>query len=290
MIQKIPGVDTRLIALLGTPLRQSFAARMQNAAYARLGLDYWYFPVEIDQDKLKVVLDGLREMNFAGFAVTKPNKIKVLEYLDALDPLAERIGSVNTLVLRDGRLTGYNTDGIGWVQSLKEAFPHLSLPRSRFMLYGAGGAARAVATTLASEGVACLYITDVVEAAAQSLVGDLNRFGDVARHVPFDAQPHRLLGEVDVLVNASGIGMGAHLGESPVPATSLHPGLHVCDLAYNPAHTQLLLDAQARGCAGVLNGLEMSVIQGAKQVALWAPGTPEPVAIMREIVNGLLAG
>ncbi len=289
MTLKIPGVDTRLIALLGTPLRQSFAARMQNTAYAQLGLDYWYFPVEIDQDKLKTVLDGLREMNFAGFAVTKPNKIKVLEYLDELDPLAARIGSVNTVVLRDGRLKGYNTDGIGWVQSLKEAFPALSLPHSHFMLYGAGGAARAVATTLASEGVARIHITDVVEAAARALVDDINRFSDVAVYVPFDSQPHRLLDQVDVLVNASGMGMGAHLGESPVPKAALHPRLHVCDLAYNPARTQLLLDAEARGCAGVLNGLEMSVIQGAKQVALWAPGTPEPIAIMREIVNGLLA-
>lgn len=289
MNTKIIGVDTKLIALLGKPLGQSFAARMQNAAYARLGLDYYYFPVEVENDKLQVVLDGLREMNFAGFAVTKPNKIKVLDYLDELDPLAEKIGSVNTVVLKDGRLKGYNTDGSGWVQSLLDARPGIDLGKTTFLIYGAGGAARAIASTLADAGAARLYITDVIAPAAESLVADINRFAAIADYVPFDQRPHLLAEKADVLINGTGLGMGSHLGESPVPKECLHRNLFVCDLIYNPAKTQLLLDAEERGCLGILNGLEMSINQGAKQVALWAPGTPDPVQIMREIIGEIVS-
>jgi shikimate dehydrogenase len=288
METKIISVTTKLIALLGTPLGQSFAARMQNAAYAKLGLDYYYFPVEVDNHGLAAVINGIRHMNFAGFAVTKPNKIAVLDLLDELDPLAAKIGSVNTVVMRDGRLTGYNTDGSGWVQSLLDARPGIDLARTTFLIYGAGGAARAIATTLADQGAARLYITDMVEAASRSLVEDINRFSDAAVYVPFDERPYLLAEQADVLINATGLGMGAHLDETPVAQQYLRPELFVSDLIYNPLKTRLLLEAEAVG-AGILNGLEMSINQGAKQVALWAPGTPEPVQIMREIIGRIVA-
>lgn len=288
METKIISVTTKLIALLGTPLGQSFAARMQNAAYAKLGLDYYYFPVEIGNDKLEAVINGIRNMNFAGFAVTKPNKIKVLDYLDELDPLAEKIGSVNTVVMKDGKLIGHNTDGSGWTQSLLDARPGIDLTKTTFLIYGAGGAARAIATTLADKGAAKLYITDMVEAASKSLVDDINKFANVAEYVPFTEKPYLFAEKANVLINATGLGMGSHLNESPVPAEYLRKDLFTCDLIYNPLKTKLLLDAEKKG-AGILNGLEMSINQGAKQVALWAPGTPPPVQVMREIIHEIIA-
>lgn len=288
MEPKIISVTTKLIALLGTPLGQSFAARMQNAAYAKLGLDYYYFPVEVDNTGLEAVINGFRHMNFAGFAVTKPNKIKVLDYLDELDPLAEKIGSVNTVVMKDGRLRGYNTDGSGWTQSLLDARPGIDLSKTTFLIYGAGGASRAIATTLADSGAAKLYITDMVEDASKSLVDDINRFAKVAEYVPFNERPYLLAEKSDVLINGTGLGMGSHLNESPVPEQYLRKELFTCDLIYNPLKTKLLIDAEKKG-AGILNGLEMSINQGAKQVALWAPGTPEPVQIMRDIIHDIIA-
>ena len=114
-------VDTKLIALLGNPLRQSVSYLTQNQVYEELGLDYCYFPVELPRaDQLESVIAGFREMNFAGFAVTKPYKEQVLPYLDRLDSTAEKMGACNTVVVEDGCLVGYNTDGIGCTRSLRE--------------------------------------------------------------------------------------------------------------------------------------------------------------------------
>ena len=113
-------IDTRFITLLGKPLHQSFSARMQNAAYRQMGRNMLYFYTEADETQLEDVLKGIRNMPFAGFAVTKPNKVEVLKYLDELDPLCEKMGACNTVAVRDGRLIGYNTDGMGFSISLKE--------------------------------------------------------------------------------------------------------------------------------------------------------------------------
>ena len=115
-------IDTKFITLLGDPLKQSFAARMQNAGYEAAGLNMQYFYTVVDNEHLGDVVNGLRYMNFAGFAVTKPNKVKVLEYLDELDPLCRKMGASNTVVKTpEGKLVGYNTDGIGFLRSLQES-------------------------------------------------------------------------------------------------------------------------------------------------------------------------
>ena len=115
-------IHTRFITLLGDPLAQSFAARMQNRGYEAAGLNLVYFYTVTGNEHLGEIIQGLRHMPFAGFAVTKPNKVKVLEYLDELDPLCAKMGSSNTVVkLPDGRLKGYNTDGVGFYRALEEA-------------------------------------------------------------------------------------------------------------------------------------------------------------------------
>ncbi len=144
-------VDTKLIGLLGKPLRQSFSPRMQNEAYQAAGLDYLYYPIEVENDHLGDVVNGLRYMNYCGFAVTKPNKIQVIQYLDELDPLAKKMGSVNTVVNTDGKLKGYNTDGEGFVRSLLTQ-TNCCLNTSIFFCFGAGGAGRAMCSTLAYRG------------------------------------------------------------------------------------------------------------------------------------------
>lgn len=114
-------INTKMITLLGKPLGQSFAARMQNAGYEAAGLNMLYFYTEVDKDHLGDVVNGLRYMNFAGFAVTKPNKVRVLRYLDELDPLCKKMGASNTVVKTpEGKLIGYNTDGVGFYTSLVE--------------------------------------------------------------------------------------------------------------------------------------------------------------------------
>lgn len=168
-------INTKMVTLLGTPLEQSFAARMQNRAYEAAGLNLIYFYTETDERHLGEIVNGIRHMNFAGFAVTKPNKVRILSYLDELDPLCERMGSCNTVVrASDGHLTGYNTDGAGFLLSLQKE-GGLEAAGRVFFCVGSGGVGRAICSVLAYHGAEKIYITDVDLAAGESLVRDINR-------------------------------------------------------------------------------------------------------------------
>ena len=268
-----------MITLLGTPLGQSFAARMQNAGYDAADLNMLYFYTETDQEHLGDIVNGIRYMNFAGFAVTKPNKVRVLRYLDELDPLCKKMGASNTVVkTEDGKLIGYNTDGIGFYTSLVEE-GGVDVKNSTFFCFGAGGAGRAMCSVLAYYGAKKIYITDFFEPCAQELVDDINNnFAPIAEFVHHGDTSK--VSEVDVVMNASGVGMGKSIGQSPVEKEILKANQFCFDACYNPAKTQFLLDAEAQGCK-ILNGLGMSLYQGAAQIELWT-GKKAPVEAMRQ--------
>jgi shikimate dehydrogenase len=279
--EQLPGdidINTKLITLLGTPLGQSFAARMQNRGYEAAGLNMRYFYTEMDSRHLGDVVNGIRYMNFAGFAVTKPNKVEILQYLDELDPLCRKMGSCNTVVkTEDGKLVGYNTDGIGFFTSLTEE--GVKVEGGRFFCIGSGGAGRAICSVLAYKGAKTIYITDKSEESAKALVEDINEnFAPVAVFVPqgtFSKLP-----ECSVIINASGVGMGSSMGTSPLPKEAVCEGPLYFDACYNPDKTQFLLDAEEKGCR-ILNGLGMSLYQGAAQIELWT-GKKAPVDAMRQ--------
>ena len=272
-------INTKMITLLGTPLGQSFAARMQNAGYEAADLNMLYFYTETDQEHLGDIVNGIRYMNFAGFAVTKPNKVRVLRYLDELDPLCKKMGASNTVVkTADGKLVGYNTDGIGFYTSLTEE-GGVDVKNSTFFCFGAGGAGRAMCSVLAYYGAKKIYITDFFEPCAQALVDDINNnFAPIAEFVHHGDTAK--VPECDVIMNASGVGMGKSIGQSPVAKEILKPNQFCFDACYNPAKTQFLLDAEAQGCK-ILNGLGMSLYQGAAQIELWT-GSKAPVEAMRQ--------
>lgn len=279
-------INTKMITLIGTPLSQSFAARMQNAGYEAAGLNMSYFYTEADNEHLGEIVDGIRHMNFAGFAVTKPNKVKVLQYLDELDPLCEKMGASNTVVKTpEGKLVGYNTDGVGFYTSLTEE-GGVRVDQSVFFCFGAGGAGRAMCSVMAYHGARKIYITDAYEPCAQSLVDDINKnFAPVAEFVPHGDMSK--LAACDVVLNASGIGMGKTIGQTPMPEEYIQPSQFYFDACYNPERTQFLMNAEAKGCK-VLNGLGMSLYQGAAQIELWT-GKKAPVAAMRKELLAILA-
>lgn len=275
-------INTKFITLLGKPLGQSFAARMQNAGYEAAGLNMKYFYTEVENDHLGDVVNGLRYMNFAGFAVTKPNKVKVLEYLDELDELCAKMGSSNTVVkTADGKLKGYNTDGIGFYTAIcKDGFDSKN---STAFCFGAGGVGRAMCSVLAYYGVKKLYITDYFDSAAQSLVDDINKnFAPVAEFVPF--HDYSKIPECDFVMNASGIGMAPHLGETPLPEEYVRKDVYYFDACYNPDKTQFLLNAEKAG-AKFLNGLSMSLYQGTAQIKLWTGEEPPEEAMRQELLT-----
>lgn len=276
-------LNTKMVTLLGTPLSQSFAARMQNKGYEAAGLNMVYFYTEMDKEHLGDVVNGLRYMNIAGFAVTKPNKVRVLRYLDELDPLCAKMGSSNTVVKTpEGRLIGYNTDGIGFYTSLTEE-GGIKVSECVFFCFGGGGAGRAMCSILAYHGARKIYITDAFEPCAKALVSDINeKFAPIAEFVhPGDFSK---LAACDVVLNASGIGMGATIGQSLLPKEYIKSSQLYFDACYNPDKTQFLLDAEEKGCR-ILNGLGMSLYQGAAQIELWT-GKKAPVEAMhRELLD-----
>lgn len=273
-------VDTKLIALLGNPLGQSISNRMQNAAFHAHNLDYCYFPIETRPGTLKPVVDAIRCMNFAGFGVTKPDKVNIIELLDELDPLAGMIGAVNTVDIRNGKLIGYNTDGQGGVRTLKSTLKR-NVAQESYFCFGAGGCARALCYTLADQGVQSVTMTDLYDEAAETLAKEINaKFGSVAKFIPFAdrASVKRAFSESGVVMNCSGVGMAPHLEESPIDPDAFRSGQLAFDATYNPEKTQFLKDAERSG-ANILNGLGMLVHQGALQFKIWT-GLDEPSELM----------
>ena len=284
-------INTKMITLLGKPLSQSYAARMQNAAYRAAGLNMLYFYTEVENDHLGDVINGIRHMNFAGFAVTKPNKVEVLKYVDEVDPLCEKMNASNTVVIKDGKLKAYNTDGIGFFRSLQEEAPEIDVKDSVFFCLGAGGAARAICSVLAYNGAKKIYIASRTMSKVQELADDINKnFAPVAEVVDMQNEEEikAKVAESDVIMNNTGLGMPVSIDKTPIPKEYLRPGQVCFDATYNPSKTRFLIEAEEVGCK-IINGLGMSLYQGAAQIELWS-GKEAPIEAMRQELLDILAG
>lgn len=266
----------KYITLLGTPLSQSFAARMQNRAYKEMKEELEYFYTECDQEQLFDNIQKVRQDEFVGCAVTKPNKIKVLEYLDELDPLCKKIGSSNTVVKENGKLVGYNTDALGFYESIKD---EVKVEGNAFFCIGAGGVARAIVAILLERGATKVYVTDMYPEFAKSLADAFENCEAVA--------DYENVKECAGIINASGVGMGHSIGTSPIDSKYILPEQFCFDACYNPEKTQFLLDAESKGCK-IKNGLDMSLYQGAIQIQLWTK-KEAPVAVMRNELDQILS-
>ncbi|MBU8913632.1 MAG: shikimate dehydrogenase [Spirochaetales bacterium] len=269
-------------------MAQTFAPQMFNETFKALDMDYFYFPIEVEGEKLEAIVNAIRCMNYVGFNVTKPNKSAILKCLDDLDELAETIGSVNVVTIRDGVLKGYNTDGVAFVQALVDE-TGMDLGENTFLIFGAGGASRAVCSTLAYQGAREMYIIDKFDEASASLAERVNsKIRKCAQFVPCaDAPVKDLIGQADVLVNATGMGMYPNVDDTPVDKALLYRDLFVVDMTYNPTRTRLLLDAEEKGCR-TMNGVGMVINQGTRGFALMT-GKPEPVEIMKKVMYDIVA-
>ena len=273
-------VDTKLVGLLGTPLSQSVSYILQNRVYEQTGINYFYFPIEVsDPEALPDILTGIRAMNFIGFAVTKPYKETILQYLDERDDSVIQMGACNTVLIRDNKLIGYNTDGIGCIRSLEQD-GGLKISGKNFFSFGAGGAARAVCFELARHGAKQIVIASPF-GMCDRLAEDINKyFPKMAVSVDI-GETERMYGcirQADVLLNLSGIGMAPHDGETPM-ANPCFQSHQICyDAVYQPEKTRFLQEAEAAGCK-TLNGLGMVIYQGLEQIKLWA-GVDAPAGIM----------
>jgi shikimate dehydrogenase len=273
---------TKICGLIGDPVEHTMSPVMHNAAFDKLGLDYAYLPFRVKPDELPRAVGGLKALNAIGFNVTIPHKVAVLPLLDELDPLAKKIGAVNTVVNDNGVLKGYNTDASGFLQALLER--GVEPAGKKIVLLGAGGAARAIAYILAERNARLTILNrleelDWAEAIADNIRKDLGK--DIA---VFELLPDHLAAALEpagILVNATSVGMSPAGGISPVPARLIRSGLVVVDIVYNPVRTKFLRDAAAAGAVTVA-GLDMLVWQGALAFEKWT-GEKPPFELMKEV-------
>ncbi len=301
---------TKYVGLIGYPLGHSVSPAMQQAAFDYYNLDLRYEAWETEPSKLGKVLVRVRQPSTLGANVTVPHKEAVVPLMDELDDLAFEIGAVNTVVNRNGRLVGYNTDAGGFLLALRQE-GGFDPADKRIVIIGAGGVARAASFALARAGAKSLVITDIIAERANRLASDLERSlargsGPPARScvdakemrgiawlerpgAPLpeiralskdDPQVAEALSGCDLLVNCTPIGMkhSDSEGRSPLEAELIPKGALVYDVVYNPIETPLLADARKRG-ARTLNGLAMLVHQGASGFELWT-GREAPIDIM----------
>ncbi len=272
---------TTVCAVIGNPIEHSLSPDIHNACFAQLGLNWAYVAFRVEN--IRQAIDGIRALNIRGVSVTIPHKISALQYLDRIDATAQTIGSVNTIVNEQGRLIGYNSDGEGALQSLRDQ-GHDPAGRNVLIL-GSGGAARAIAVTLALKATpARLAVMGIIPEELGTLAADLReKTGCAVAAVPLTPEHlQQALPAADVLINCTPVGMYPQIQHSPVPELLLHSRHVVFDVVYNPLRTRLLADARRAGAAAV-SGIEMFINQAAMQFELWT-GRPAPKEIMRTIL------
>jgi len=271
---------TQLVGLIGWPVEHTLSPTMHNAAFDALGLNYRYLPLPVEPGRVEAAMRGLPALGFRGANVTVPHKQAVMPHLEEITDSAQAIGAVNTIVVQDGRLVGHNTDGHGFLATLRK--PGFKPAGKRALVLGAGGAARAVVYALAQANCTVAIHNRTVQRAAK-LAHDMQDM-DLCAPVtwtPINTQITDLnLDQFDLLVNTTPVGMWPHTDNAPWPKNLSFPSHWIVfDLVYNPPETRLLRHARELG-ARTIGGLGMLVRQGARAFEMWT-GEKAPVEIMR---------
>ena len=262
---------TGLTALLGSPEAHSISPLMHNESFRLLGLDYVYLCFDVNEETLPAAVAGLKTCGIRGFNLTMPNKNKIVELLDELSPEAQLIGAVNTVLNDNGKLIGYNTDGYGFMQSVRDAGHDIT--GKNITVMGVGGASMAICAQSALDGAASVHIF------ARRTSRYWNRTQKFAENL--SAALRNSIAQSYLLINATSVGMVPDIDDTIIKDTSLfRPELVVADVVYEPQETRLLREAKAAGCQ-TFNGMYMLLHQGAKAFQIWT-GQEMPVSVIKE--------
>ena len=276
---------TLILCVIGHPIEHSMSPIMHNAAIKDLNLNYIYVSFNILPKNLRNAVKGFKALNIKGINVTLPFKQRIMKYLDEIDPLAQKIGAVNTIKNEDGFLRAKNTDAIGAKRALIEAGYDFS--NKKILILGAGGAARAISFTLAGD-VNKIVIVNRTEKKALKLVSELKK----SYGLNFEGKnfSNKILEEeikkADVLINTTPIGMYPKINESPIPSELLYENLMVFDVIYNPLETKLIKNAKEKGCK-TLGGLDMLVNQGVLAFEWWTNVQPNRGIMKNKVIEYL---
>lgn len=272
---------TKYTALIGHPVAHSISPILHNKVYRKIGLDMAYLAHSIEADDLRDGIKGLQALGYIGFNVTIPHKESIIEHLDIIDPTAKAIGAVNTVKNVEGKLIGYNTDGLGFMESLKSS--NVECSHSTITILGAGGAARAIAMSLVEKNPEEIHIINRSQERGLKLARDINKFAGyelsrLSETIPVYA---------DIIINTTPLGMWPHSEGNPLAEYSLNSKSVVCDIVYNPIETSMLKQARNSGCV-TINGLGMLVGQGMKALEIWTGKTIDSSTIKwitHELIN-----
>lgn len=267
---------TKICMIIGDPVEHSLSPEMHNKAYEALGIDgeFVYVGCRVKIENVKEVVRAVKVMGIRGLTCTIPHKVEVMKYLDKkhIDPIALRIGAVNTIVNDDGILKGYNTDWLGVLTPLEKL---TELKGKSVAILGAGGVARAMAYAVSSQGAFFTVFNRTLEKAV-----DLSsEFGGQARSYKDIEQ----VKQMDVILNATPLGMSPHENETPLPMQYISKKQIVFDAIYAPFETRLLREAKQQG-AKIIHGSEMLLYQGAAQFELYT-GRKAPEKVMRKVLE-----
>jgi len=264
---KIDG-QTKLYGIIGDPVEHSLSPVIQNAAFEYFKLNCIYVAFHVKQAELKSAINGIRSLKIHGFNVTMPHKTSILPLIDEVEKTAAKIGAVNTVKNVNGRLIGYNTDGVGVLKALEKN--GISLSGKKIVVLGAGGAGRAVSYALAPI-VGELVILNRTQLKAQTLANELCAESKATisyGQLNDESSLRHALRDVDVIINATSVGMHPCENETPIDRKLLNAEVTVFDLIYSPLKTRLLKEAEALN-AKTLNGLHLLVHQGAESFKIW---------------------
>ena len=274
---------SKLTGSFALPADENPTVAMVEAAYRHHQLDIRYINCEVPPEKLGDAVKGARAMGWIGFNCSIPHKVAVIEHLDGLGESAAVMGAVNCAVLRDGKFIGENTDGKGFLQSLRGVIDPAG---KTIVMFGAGGAARAIGVELAFAGAKRIVVVNRTEARGRALVELLNSRTKVTAEFVLWSKTYAIPAEASIVVNATSIGLYPDVnGRLDLEVSTLRPGLVVADVITNPPRSPLIRDAEARGCV-VLDGLGMLVNQGVIGIKYWT-GVDVDAAVMRRTLEEL---
>lgn len=271
---------SEMIGLFGCPVDENATVVIMEAAFRALNLNYRYNTTLVYPQDLETAVKALKALNMKGTHITIPHKVEVLKYLDHLTETAELMGAVNTIYLKDGETYGENTDGKGFITSIHEN--DVQIKGQRIVVFGAGGAARAMTIELARDGASNITIVNRSSERGQALVELLNNKTSANAEFVLWDRAYQIPKETNLVVNATSIGMYPDPKIPDIDFSTLLDSMVVCDGVHNPPKTPFLIEASKRGCK-ILDGFSMLVNQGAISFRIWT-GQDAPVEVMKNVL------
>jgi len=273
---------TRPVALIGSPVMHSLSPKLHNAIYDKYNLDLVYLAFHTEKENLTQTINSLKSLKFVGFNVTVPFKRDCLDLVDELDKESYVIGAVNTVKIEGDRLLGFNTDGAGFIDSLKNR--NCQVSGMNTLVIGAGGSARAICAYLAKEKAETITVLNRTASTAEELVGHIKanysgvEINTESKEKIFNSKP-------DLIINTTSLGMWPKTDSSPFEGYDFSPNQIAVDIVYNPLNTKFLQDAEQKGCK-VVHGLNMLVGQAVKAIEIWTGTKVDFDFAMRVLVKG----